>query len=262
MSGLTNLGSVSSLGSRFGGGQSILEQIIASGYVIEGWLPGDPLCPAYQTQDTSTPATANADPVDRIDGFMGLYPLYARGTTTRPALSVSSGLYGVQTSKASSQMLTSDTAATAGTPVMAAVMGTTLVRISAFRILTNPFVNLDRVFGSARGNAGELYTNNGSTLVSMYSGTFNDVQAGVTPNEDVVLAEAFNGASSFIRKNGVQVDTGNPGSADADGFTVGASRSLSTLGSYCSVLWRGSILCNVSAASDTDFLTLAEGVFA
>jgi hypothetical protein len=250
------------LESKWGEGTpSILEQIIASGYVIEGWLPGDPLSPAYQTQDTSTPADTNGDPVDRINGFMGLFPLYARGTTRRPTLSVSSGLTGIQTSKASSQLLTSDTAATETAPVMAAVMGTTLVRISAFRILTNPYVNLDRVFGSARQSAGELYTRTGSALVSMYSGTFNDVQASVAPNEDVVLTEVFNGASSFIRKNGVQVDTGNPGSADTDAFTMGAMRSLGTISNYCSVLWRGSILCNVSAASDADFLTLAEGVF-
>lgn len=90
------------------------------------------------------------------------------------------------------------------------------------RIRQTTWTNGDRIFGGRSAQQGELMQTGSSPRVSMYSGTFLSALTQVTLGNWHTVTETFNGASSTIHVNGVLASSGNVGSGNPGGITVGA----------------------------------------
>jgi hypothetical protein len=83
------------------------------------------------------------------------------------------------------------------------------------------------VFDGNAGNDLSFNQTGASPTVTQYAGGGGDVNANTNWLIDTYAAIAiiFNGASSLIRVNNVTVSGGNPGAANAGGFTLGSNSS-------------------------------------
>ena len=86
----------------------------------------------------------------------------------------------------------------------------------------------DSIFDGNAANVMRFYQNGSSPDVSLFAGTAGDpTNTDFALGADAVAACVINGASSTIKVNNNAAVTGNPGAANAGGFTLGARGDLS-----------------------------------
>jgi hypothetical protein len=229
MVNIGRIGRVGRLGAVGGGGASIIEQILASSTLVEGWVPG--VSPMYQTHTTDTPATAASALVDRMDGLSGAsFKQYANGTTTRPVFDGVNKL----TFDGSNDYMTSDTSATYTSGLlMGSVLATTrFVTVAALRALT--VVNTEVYVGGGRNRAETIMWSGGpGTGLFAATSSFSHLTAHNTTTAPFVITSDFNGASSRKFINGALAATATTTLAgNVDGITIGSIRQGATITNF------------------------------
>jgi hypothetical protein len=180
----------------------------------------------YQDAAGTTPAASDGDPVDRIDDYSGNgNTLVSNGGSGRPTLRNSGAQWWLAFNGTSHYLQAAFTLAQPYT------------RVSAAQQVS--WTGGDRLWDGKTSNGGILFQNGTTPQVYMFAGSSNPFSSAMTVGANHVVTEIFDGASSVLAIDNNGDNTGNPGSADPDGATIGARGSASS--GFSDILWFGAI---------------------
>jgi len=187
----------------------------------------------YQDTAGTTPATANNDPVKRANDqgsggnnlteYVSNHPPHLK---TDPAFTLN-GLPVVQFSAGSTESLASGT--------VTGISGWTQF------IVVYPTSAASIWFSGPSGN-GQCWYDATGHFVNMYAGSTVQYSITLPGSTWFYFSFVFNGASSFMYKNGVQVATGNVGAGQQTGFRIGTDTATYFDGYCAEALWYASVL--------------------
>ena len=170
-----------------------------------------------QNSNGTTAATADADPVGYISDLSGTgnHPIQATAGL-RPLLKLgANGINGLPCLlwDATDDLLRVTFGAAVAQPITAYWVGSFGSAAGTFRIAFD---------SSADTGAFALFLSDGNTVHYQAS---TDLDSGDAASGVQMYSVVFNGASSSLRQNAVQIHAGNVGTASLPGVTVGATRT-------------------------------------
>lgn len=177
--------------------------------VAVSWFKADTVTGLYQTNDTSTPVTADGQSVGYVAD---------NGSANRPATQATAG--SRPTYKTNIQNGLSALLGDGGDFLKTAAFAADLSQPNTiFIVLKNPVVGSENYHGGiVSGKQHTVYNN--SNHINWFGGS--DIFGTVNSPTDTtfMISTIFNGASSFQYKNGTQISSGNIGSHVLSGVTL------------------------------------------
>lgn len=175
---------------------------------LAAWYDPSDLSTLWQDAAGTTPVTSDSDPVGRIDDKSGNGRHATQGTAgSRPLYHVSGGVHWLEFDGTDDGLQA------------AFSISQPFERISAIRQLS--WTAGDQVYGGVTANAGTLYQVNVSPQLVFFDGTFAVYNSDADMDEDAIVTELHDGASSTSTINRGTPATGDPGTDAPGGITIG-----------------------------------------